>query len=211
MGDPINLDEIRLEVFKRTGINIGKDDPFFAAMSMLSVTAKTIEKKNDEALGEMRRVRDEIEHEVAKKLVALRPQLANQSPTPNNASLTIVMVIASFAAGFGSHNLPAIGLAAVGIIIGFLASQASFLFQKNQDDRQKLVNPAPKSAFIWTEADFQRAAARTMLSNRTRAACRDMLVDNTSIGMASTRHGVLPPQIFKGLAELRQSELTTRI
>lgn len=126
----------------------------------------------------------------------------------------IVVAVASFVAGFGSHNLPAVGSVSVGMIVGFLASQVSFLFQKNDDDRRKLESPPSKAAaaaFVWTETDFQRAASQTKLSKRTLRACRDVLIEYGTIGTASVRHGVLPPQIHRGLSILRQAESRARL
>ncbi len=42
----MDLNEVRVEVFKRTGLNIEKDDPFYAALVMLNVIATRIEKDN---------------------------------------------------------------------------------------------------------------------------------------------------------------------
>ncbi|EUJ10559.1 hypothetical protein Meth11DRAFT_1384 [Methylophilaceae bacterium 11] len=65
----MNIDEIRLEVFKQTGKSIDHDDPFFIALAMLSATATSIEIKNDAALAEMRLVRDEIARKAVEKHV----------------------------------------------------------------------------------------------------------------------------------------------
>lgn len=205
----MDIDEIRVEIFKRTGINIGIDDPFFAALLMLSGTAKEIDRKNDATLDEMHRLREEIERQT-KKLIA-SPTPENRHPVQNTFPI-IVVAVASFVAGFGSHDLPAVGSIAVGMIVGFLASQVSFLFQKNDDDRRKLENPPSKAAaaFVWTETDFQRAASQTKLSKRTLRACRDVLIESGTIGTASVRHGVLPLQIHRGLSVLRQAESSAR-
>lgn len=49
----MNLDELRVEVFRQTGLSIDKDDPFFAAMVMLSIIAEDIKAKSETALGYM--------------------------------------------------------------------------------------------------------------------------------------------------------------
>ncbi|MHB1489788.1 MAG: hypothetical protein ACYCTH_04750 [Cellulomonas sp.] len=186
------------------GIRVANDDPIFTLLALNEVVLEDMTKKHQQAL-------NSAELKPRATCAASAPAT---SPAAMTSLQTLVIATMGLIAGFGSHNLPAIGSVTMGIIVGFLASQASFLFQKNQDDRRKLENPAPKTpktAFVWTGADFQRATARTTLSNRTLAACRDVLVDNASIGMAATRHGVLPPQIYKGLNELRQSELSARI
>lgn len=46
----MDLDVIRMEVFKQTGLNIEKSDPFYAALVMLSTVAADINRRNDTAL-----------------------------------------------------------------------------------------------------------------------------------------------------------------
>lgn len=46
----MDLDAIRVEVFRQTGFNIEKDDPFFAGMVMLSEIADAIGRNNDASL-----------------------------------------------------------------------------------------------------------------------------------------------------------------
>jgi len=183
------------------GIRVANDDPIFTLLALNEVVLEDMTKKHQQALNSA---------ELKPRAICGASAPAT-SPATMTSSQTLVIAAMGLIAGFGSHNLSAIGLAAAGIIVGFLASQVSFLFQKNQDDRRKLENPTPKTAFVWTGADFQRATARTTLSNRTLTACRDVLVDNASIGMAAARHGVLPQQIYKGLNELRQGELSARM
>jgi len=183
------------------GIRVANDDPIFTLLALNEVVLEDMTKKHQQALNSAD----------AKPRFMGPVSVPATSPAAMTSLQTLVTATMGFIAGFGSHNLPVIGSVTAGIIVGFLTSQASFLFQKNQDDRRKLEKPAPKTAVVWTEADFQRAAARTTLSNRTLSACRDVLVDNASIGMAATRNGVLPPQIYKGLNELRQRELSARI
>lgn len=43
----MNIDQIRLDVFKQTGMSIDSEDPFFAAMVMLSSMATAIDMKNE--------------------------------------------------------------------------------------------------------------------------------------------------------------------
>lgn len=56
----------------------------------------------------------------------------------------------------------------------------------------------------WTEDEFQRTALSTKLSERTLAACRDVLVDGLSGVEAGLRHQILPAQISRGLKGLRE-------
>lgn len=46
----MDIDQIRLEVFKKTGMSIDSDDPFFAAIVMLNSMATATEKKNEAVL-----------------------------------------------------------------------------------------------------------------------------------------------------------------
>lgn len=59
---------------------------------------------------------------------------------------------------------------------------------------------------LWTEDAFQRTAISTKLSNRTLAACHDVLVDGLSGVEAGLLHHILPPQISRGLKVLRDRQ-----
>lgn len=65
----MNIEEIRLNVFKQTGKSIDQDDPFYIALAILSGVATDIENKNGAALNEMRLVRDEIARKAVEKHV----------------------------------------------------------------------------------------------------------------------------------------------
>lgn len=56
----------------------------------------------------------------------------------------------------------------------------------------------------WTEADFQRVAHNTKLGERTKEACRSVLVDGVSGVDAAAKHKVFAAQISRGLATLRE-------
>lgn len=56
---------------------------------------------------------------------------------------------------------------------------------------------------LWTEIEFERIAMSTKISDRTRAACREVLVEGATGKDAAERHGVLPPQISRALGILR--------
>lgn len=59
---------------------------------------------------------------------------------------------------------------------------------------------------LWTDDEFQRSAINTRLSNRTLAACRDVLVNGLSGVEAGTIHQVMPPQISRALKLLREQQ-----
>ena len=124
---------------------------------------------------------------------------------------TVLIAGLSFGFGFGAQaiHLSAFGAAAAGITLGVFVSQATLFFQKNQENRLKLAKPKATST-AWTEADFLRATVNTKISIRTVAACRDVLVDNASIGAAAITHQVLPGQIYKAIHEFREREMLIR-
>lgn len=210
----MNIDEIRLDVFKQTGKSIDHDDPFYIALAMLSVTAISIEKKNDAALAEMRLVRDGIARKALERQVEVKTHSmqSTHSLSKSITSLQTVLISGlSFGFGFSAQaiHLSAFGAAAVGVTVGVLVSQATLFFQENQENRLKLAKPKETST-AWTEADFLRATVNTKISIRTVAACRDVLVDNASIGAAAITHQILPGQIYKALPEFREREMLTR-
>ncbi|HJV75099.1 MAG TPA: hypothetical protein VJ654_12815 [Noviherbaspirillum sp.] len=57
----------------------------------------------------------------------------------------------------------------------------------------------------WTEIEFERISINTKLSNRTLAACRDVLVDGMSGKDAAERHKMFPAQISRALGVLRKN------
>jgi hypothetical protein len=57
---------------------------------------------------------------------------------------------------------------------------------------------------LWTPEEFNRSAASTRLSDRTLVACQDVLVNGMSGVDAAERNNVLPAQISRGLATLRE-------
>jgi len=65
----------------------------------------------------------------------------------------------------------------------------------------------------WTEEDFQRVALSTKLSEKTLAACRDVLVEGKSGVDAAMLHGVLPAQVSRGKKNLeeRLQELSANV
>ena len=130
---------------------------------------------------------------------------------PISSLQTVLIAGLSFGFGFSAQaiHLSALGAATVGITVGVLVSQATLFFQKNQENRLKLAKPKETST-AWTEVDFIRATINTKISIRTVAACRDVLVDNASIGAAAITHQILPGQIYKALPEFREREMLTR-
>jgi len=61
----------------------------------------------------------------------------------------------------------------------------------------------------WTSKEFKRIAVSTKLSDRTLAACHDVLVEGKSGVVAGIDHQMAPAQVSRGLKVLRekQSEL----
>ncbi|KRH79553.1 hypothetical protein FERRO_06210 [Ferrovum sp. JA12] len=154
-------------------------------------------------------------NDLSKQRVDVKTYSMQSTYLPSNpiSSLQTVLIAGlSFGFGFGAQaiHLSAFGAATVGITVGVIVSQATLYFQKNQENRLKLVKPK-KASTSWTEADFQRAIVNTKISIRTVAACRDVLVDNASIGAAAITHQILPGQIYKALPELREREMLSRI
>ena len=56
----MDAENIRTEVFKRTGIAIANDDPFSVVIEALSITTENIDQKNVAAIKELRKIRDDI-------------------------------------------------------------------------------------------------------------------------------------------------------
>ena len=52
----ISIDQIRVEVFKRTGVSIDADDPFFVAIKLLLFAAQTIEEQVAETTDSLKKV-----------------------------------------------------------------------------------------------------------------------------------------------------------
>lgn len=148
--------------------------------------------------------------EQIEKIKSAVDKTKTNSTTASSTSLqTVVIAVMAFGAGFGSQQLSVLAVVSVGIIVGILTCQSAFLFYKDSGLRQKLENPV-KTHDLWTEAVFKRAAEGIKLSTRTLAGCREILVEDASVGGAATRYQVLPKQILDGLRELRESELKTR-
>lgn len=220
MSNPADVEEIRLEVFKQTGKSIDADDPFFVALAMLSVVAKGIEEKNDEALREMLRIREET-----KPSSSTFRQTAQVSCQANKAPVNQLKTIAGaslvFAAGMflgakdgGALLQGSIGLG-LGALVGIMLSYLSVLRIEKQHP-SALVDVLDTLVWIegkigtgigastnWTDTDLLRAAQKTKLSSRTLAACRDVLVRGLAASEAAEKNNVLPPQVFRGLNALR--------
>ena len=61
---------------------------------------------------------------------------------------------------------------------------------------------------LWPAVEFQRVALSTKLSERTLAACRDVLVDGMSGVDAAARHKMFPAQISRSIGKLRDMQLS---
>lgn len=59
-------------------------------------------------------------------------------------------------------------------------------------------------SLLWTDADFQRVALSTKLSQRSVDACRSVLVDGLSGLEAAALHKMFPAQISRSLGTLRE-------
>lgn len=55
----ISMDQIRLEVFKRTGVSIDTDDPFFVAIKLLLFAAQTLEEQVAETTNGLKKVTED--------------------------------------------------------------------------------------------------------------------------------------------------------
>lgn len=61
---------------------------------------------------------------------------------------------------------------------------------------------------LWAESEFQRVALSTKLSERTLAACHDVLVDGLSGVDAAARHKMFPAQISRSIGKLKDMQLS---
>ena len=61
---------------------------------------------------------------------------------------------------------------------------------------------------LWPEVEFQRVALSTKLSERTLAACHDVLVDGMSGVDAAARNKMFPAQISRAVGTLRDKQLS---
>lgn len=59
---------------------------------------------------------------------------------------------------------------------------------------------------VWTESEFQRAAAKTELSARTLAACSDVLVKGLAGVDVALAHNMKRSQISRGVGALRERQ-----
>lgn len=59
---------------------------------------------------------------------------------------------------------------------------------------------------LWTESEFQRVALTTKLSERTLAACRDVLIEGASGIDAAATHKMFPAQISRAIGVLRDKQ-----
>jgi hypothetical protein len=71
----MEIEQIRLEVYRQTGISIGRDDPFLVAIQILLAAVRGMEEKSDAAVREL-------------SLVAARVEAASDKRTRNAVSVT---------------------------------------------------------------------------------------------------------------------------
>lgn len=170
------------------GIRITDDDPVFTLVALNEAVLEDITKKYQQVHSDV------------------KPRPSNQTPW-FSGGLTVLTVIAITALGVGvaigssEKYIMLVGLEGllIGTMLGFVSTT---YFQKKVE--QHVTAPANMDErTTWTEDEFQRVANTTRLSNRTLAACHDVLVGGVPSVDAATRHGVVPPQVSRGLKEFQ--------
>ncbi len=59
---------------------------------------------------------------------------------------------------------------------------------------------------LWTQSEFDRYAFGTKLSDRSLAACKEVLVDGVAGVEAAARHKIFPAQVSRSIALLRNKQ-----
>ena len=113
--------------------------PTMRLLNDLSKQLNSLHSTNDELLRKTMGNRVEVE--------SYSMQSIHLPSNPISSLQTVLIAGLSFGFGFGAQaiHLSAIGAATVGIIVGVLVSQATLFFQKNQENRLKLVKPKENS------------------------------------------------------------------
>ena len=78
----ISMDQIRVEVFKRTGVSIDADDPFFVAIKLLLFAAQTIEEQVAETTDGLKKIAAD-----ARSVISRIPRSAVSSDSVHTAAV----------------------------------------------------------------------------------------------------------------------------
>lgn len=81
----MNLNELRIEVFRRTGINIEIDDPFYAGATLLSLMADEISSSNAHAINNIQRSLSHLSDHQTQFLCDQRVLLTNATTEIQNS------------------------------------------------------------------------------------------------------------------------------
>ncbi len=170
------------------GIRINDDDPVFTLVAL-----------NEAVLEDMI-----IKYQKVQSSIKFQP---SNLLSRFSGNLTVVTVTAMIALGAGvaigssGRYFMLIGL--LGLLIGIMMGFLSAICLPRNETQQVTASVSMDERTSWTEDEFKRVAATTQLSSRTLAACHDALVCGVSIGDAAARHGLITPQVSRGLKILR--------
>lgn len=166
------------------GIRINDDDPVFTLVAL-----------NEAVLEDMI-----IKYQKVQSSIKFHPD--NQS-SRFYGNLTVVAVTAIIALGtgvaIGSSQRYFMLIGFFGLLIGIIVGIFSTIYLQKEEAEQVTTSISMDVRTSWTEDEFKRVAATTQLSSRTLAACHDVLVGGVSIGDAAARHGLITPQVSRGI------------
>lgn len=171
------------------GIRISDDDPVFTFVALNEAVLEDMTKK----------------HQLALSNIKTHPSNQNSQAIGWLTSLTIT-AITSLAVGvaIGSNSRFFILIGLVGLIIGTMLGIVCSIFLK----KSNVTAPIPTHSEVvdqltWTEDEFLQVAITSQLTKRTLDACHDVLVGGISSSEAAIRHGVIQPQVSRGLKILQ--------
>lgn len=179
------------------GIRITNDDPIFTLLVLNEVVLEDMTKRHQQTLNSV---------DAKSRFMGAVSMPANS--TSMTSLQTVVIVGMSFAAGYGSQQFSSLALVTAGIIVGVLSIQVVLFFTKSQEVQQNQERPEleipVKTKESWSEDEFQHAAIISKLSERTLAACREVLIDGFVVDDAAARQQIQSSQVFHGLKVLRK-------
>lgn len=177
------IEQVRLDVFRQTGISIDRDDPFLVAIQLLLGASRRIEEKSDAALRELLLVAARVESASDKRARAnpLPPPQAGTQGEQHSALAAEHHKLIKFAA------IALIAAALVGGIAGYVFRMGI--------DAASVAGFKHSAETAIEEANAAAAAAEKKASDEIRA------VRETS-GWAGTKEGLLARQFFASGAGL---------
>ena len=191
-------------ILRGKGIRISDDDPLF----VLLVLNKIVIENSIKHYRKMVRV---AENEL--KTCEKSKEHKTRFGIPLLIAACLFCILIAEIIGARNIDLPFTIVGLIGVLLGaFIGVLGSLFANKRVREPMELavpaIQPLKSTSGLWTEVEFNNCVNNMIskIEDRTRQACRDILINGMDINEAASKHYISPTRIDKTIIKLKETK-----